>query len=230
VTTVEKRGRGRRPLAVLLCSIVVLAGLAYFATTPPPGASVRDEVGRLPARVDLDTPSGVDPTLSRVASILAGRQTRVRCWSQTDWKRHVFELARTYPGMSRLGPWRAYTSTSLVEISLSPEVCAELIKLGRRHASVWRDPYPDALAWSVETLAHEAQHASGILSEIQAECYGMQATPRTARLFGRTSEEGRYLATAYWKHWYAWLKPPYSSSECRNGGALDLHRDSDVWP
>jgi hypothetical protein len=27
-----------------------------------------------------------------------------------------------------------------------------------------------------------------------------------------------------------WLKPPYSSSECRNGGRLDLHPDRDVWP
>jgi len=95
---------------------------------------------------------------------------------------------------------------------------------------VWRDPSPDALAWSVETLAHEAEHASGILSEVQAECYGMQTTPTAALLLGRTMAEGRYLATLYWKRWYAWLKPPYSSSECRNGGALDLHRDSDVWP
>jgi hypothetical protein len=230
VTRVEKPRRRRRRLAVLLCSIVVLAGLAYLATTPPPGESVRGEVGRLPAGVGLDTTSGVDPTLSRVASALATRRTQVRCWSQTDWKRHVSELARTYPRLSRLGPWRAYTSTSLDEISLSPEVCAELHKVGRRHASVWRDPAPGAVAWSVETLAHEAQHASGILSEVQAECYGMQTTTAAALLLGTTRAEGQYLATLYWKRWYAWLKPPYSSSECRNGGALDLRPDRNAWP
>ncbi|MDX6517345.1 MAG: hypothetical protein QOF50_191 [Gaiellaceae bacterium] len=191
---------------------------------------MRGEVGRLPAGIGLSATSGVDPTLSRVASELARRRTQVRCWSQADWKRHVSELARAYPRMSKLGPWRAYTSTTLAEINLSPAVCAELHKIGHRRVSVWRDRSPDALAWSVEALAHEAQHASGILSEVQAECYGMQTAPTAAMLLGRTSAEGEYLARRYWKRWYAWLKPPYFSSECRNGGPLDLRPDRDVWP
>jgi hypothetical protein len=105
-----------------------------------------------------------------------------------------------------------------------------LAKLVRNGAPVWHDASPDALSWSVETLAHEAQHVAGVVSEAEAECYGMQTTPRAALLLGRTAEEGRYLAAVYLKHWYARLKPPYSSSDCRNGGPLDLHSDSDVWP
>jgi hypothetical protein len=132
--------------------------------------------------------------------------------------------------MGRLGPWRAYTSRSLRTVNVSPEICAELAKLVRDRAPVWRSGSPDALAWSVQSLAHEAEHASGIVSEVLAECYGLQATPRAARLLGRTHEEGQYLAAVYWKHWYAWLGPSYSSNECRNGGALDLHPGSDVWP
>jgi len=215
MTKVEKGRRRRGRLAGLLCAFTVLAGLAYLATTPPPGASVRDEVGRLPAGVGLETRNGVDPALTRVVSALADRSTEVRCWSHASWTR---------------APWGAYTSTRSWEVSLSPEICAELAKLVRSGAPVWRDPAPDALAWSVETLAHEAQHVSGVVSEAEAECYGMQGTPKAARLLGRTSAEGRYLAAVYWKHWYAFHKPPYSSKDCRNNGALDLHPNSDAWP
>lgn len=215
MTKVERRGRRRRRLAVLLCAFIVLAGLTYLATTPPPGASVRDEVGRLPAGVGLESPTGVDPTLSAVATSLAARHTLVRCWSQTDWKGH---------------PWGAYTATSSWEVNLSPEICAELAQLVRGGGPVWRDKYPDALAWSVEALAHEAQHASGITSEAAAECYGLQSTASAARLLGRSAAEGRYLGQLYLKRWYPRVKPPYASSECRNGGALDTDPASDVWP
>jgi len=214
VTKVDGRRRPRRRV-VILTVCVVLAGLAYVATLPPLGSSVREGVGRLPSAAGLNTPTGVDPTLSAVATSLAARHTLVRCWSQTDWKGR---------------PWGAYTATSSWEVNLSPEICAELAQLVRGGGHVWRDKYPDALAWSVEALAHEAQHVSGVVSEAEAECYGMQATPRAVRLLGRTSAEGQYLAATYWKHWYAFFKPPYSSNDCRNNGALDLHPGSDVWP
>lgn len=230
MTEVKKRRRRRWRLAVLLCALAVGAGLLYLATTPPPGASIRREGGQLPSGVGLDSPSRLDPTLSRVASDLAGRPTQVRCWSKPDWERHTARLATAFPRLGRLGPWRAYTSRSLRTVNVSPEICAELTALAHGRAPVWRHASQDALAWSVEALAHESQHASGILSEVQANCYGMQSTATAALLLGRTWKEGRYLATAYWKHWYPWLGPSVSSSECRDGGALDLHLGSDVWP
>jgi hypothetical protein len=213
MTKVEKRRSRRRPLAVLLCVFLLVGGLLYLATTPPPGASVREPSGRLPNGLGADVANGVDPTLSRAASILAGRRTPVRCWSQAYWTR---------------APWQA--NTSLSEINLSPEICAELKRLVRGGAPVRRDAAPDAPSWSVGALAHEAQHASGIHDEALAACYGLQTTAQAALLLGRSRAEGRYLAKVYWERWYPWFKPPYSSRDCRNGGALDLRPDSDVWP
>jgi hypothetical protein len=83
---------------------------------------------------------------------------------------------------------------------------------------------------SVETLAHESVHVTGNLSEALAECWGMQTIPTAALELGRTREEGRYLAELYWRRWYRFRHRPYWSSECRNGGALDLHPDTDSWP
>ena len=228
MTRVEKRRKRRFALAGLLSTLILYVAIA--GTSSRPQSSVAGGYGRLPVGVGSATRTGVEPTLSRVAGVLTGRRTTVRCWSQPDWKRHTSQLARAWPSVDKLGPWRAYTSTTSLAISLSPEICAELAKLRSRRTPVWRDPSPDALAWSVETLAHEAQHVSGVVTEAEAECYGMQATPRAARLLGRTSAEGRYLAAVYWKHWYALYKPPYSSNDCRNNGALDLNPDSDVWP
>jgi hypothetical protein len=230
MTKVEKRRSRRRPLAVLLCGFILVGGLLYLATTPPPGGSTQAPMGRLTDGLGMDVATGLDPTLSRAASVLAGRAAIVRCWSQRDWQRHTAKLTKEFPGMGTLGPWRSYTSRNLREINVPPAICAELASLVGRQATIRRDASADARAWSLESLAHEAQHVAGILSESQAECYGMQETPRAAGLLGLTQREGRYLARAYWKRWYTRLEPPYSSTDCRNGGALDLHPDSDVWP
>jgi hypothetical protein len=80
-------------------------------------------------------------------------------------------------------------------------------------------------------LDHEAQHVRGVRDEAIAECNGMQAIDTAARALGRTGEEGRYLASLYWKSSYPKLEDPaYHSAECRDGGRLDLHPQSDVWP
>lgn len=230
MTKVDQRRRRRRPFVILLCAFVLLAGLVYLATTPPPGASLRAPVGRLPSAAGLDSPSGVDPGLSRAASVLAGRRAIVRCWSRNDWQRHLSKLAKAFPSLGKFSSWRAYTSTNLVEINLPPAICAELTSLVHRRAPIRSDASADVLSWSLESLAHEAQHVGGILSEARAECYGMQELQRAAGLLGMTQREGRLLASVYWQRWYAALKPPYWSNECRNRGAFDLHPGSDVWP
>lgn len=139
-------------------------------------------------------------------------------------------LTTASPQLGEFGSWRAYTSTDLLEINVPPAICTELTSLAHRRAPIRRDASADALAWSLESLTHEAQHVAGILSEARAECYGMQELPRAAGLFGRTQREGRLLASVYWQRWYAALKPPYWSSNCRNRGAFDLHPESDIWP
>jgi len=209
-------------------ALLVAPVVASLALSPSP-AAVRLERGRLPAGVGSSSPSRVDPRLGHIVSVLSGVGAEVRCWSPADWERQTSELARR-THRKPLGPWRAYASGYSRTVDLSPEVCAELRKLADDRGRITSPGSADALAWSLETLAHEAQHVSGLLNEAQAECYGMQSMRAAARLFGRTAAEGRYLTTVYWKHWYAWLGPPYRSSECRNGGRLDLHSSSDAWP
>ena len=174
-------------------------------------ASIRVEHGRVPAKVPAGSSSAQDIALfGHVVAVLAGQGVDVRC--------------------SSVGPWRAYTTlVPLPTVTLGPAICSELTRLAHDDLPVWRDESPDALAWSVETLAHELMHVSGIRNEAKAECYGMQTIPAVAVALGRTAKEGRYLATLYWRHWYPWIVRSYRSRQCRNGGRLDL-RASDVWP
>jgi hypothetical protein len=58
----------------------------------------------------------------------------------------------------------------------------------------------------------------------------MQTIARAAVLLGRPPAQARYLAALYAKHWYPWWPRTYRSPECRNGGRLDLHPSTNVWP
>ncbi len=228
--------RVRRLLLIGLVSFGALNIVAFAATYAlgPPGprsaaaGSRSTEHGRLRA-LDVSTAeSRIDPRLTHVVSVLAGVGAEVRCWSRADWKRRTSELERRWGVV--LGPWRAYTSPDRSAVHLSPEVCAKLTQLAEDRKPILRAQPVDALSWSLETLAHEAQHVSGVGNEALAQCYGVQSTARAARLLGRSASEGRYLATVYWKRWYVWFPPRYRARECRNGGRLDLHPDSDLWP
>jgi hypothetical protein len=115
-------------------------------------------------------------------------------------------------------------------VMLGPNVCTELERLRGRERSISRYGDRRAAAWSVETLAHESVHVDGIANEAKAECYGMQRAARAAVWLGLTAEEGRSLARLYWRDWYSRDTALYRSTECRDGGGLDLHRRSHLWP
>jgi hypothetical protein len=234
------RGTGRLALTGLVWTILLACAFTVFAYRSA-GESARPsrvDAGRVPSSTfedprplppteSMDTPSRVDPVYSRVATALARRATRVQCWSRADWRRRAAEWEARTPWLGELGPWRAYTLRRTIH--LSPAICAELEVLVRSPRPIWRDRWPDALAWSMQALVHEAVHASGIKNEAKAECYGMQNTRTATVLLGRSAAEGRYLARLYWKHWYQWQQEPYHSPKCHKGGVLDLHR-SNAWP
>jgi hypothetical protein len=189
-------------------------------------ASGSHRIGPSPP-IGSTTQTGVDPLFSRVVSTLARRRSQVRCWSLSDWRtRAPAWVGRPAP----LGPWRAFTSRYFRAVDLPPAICEELTKLVRDDTPVSSDAWVEAAAYSVGQLAHEAQHVAGIEDEATAECHGMQSIPQTAGLLGRTGREGRYLADFYWKHVYPRNRAPYTSADCRNGGRLDLHLVSTVWP
>ena len=81
----------------------------------------------------------------------------------------------------------------------------------------------------VGTLAHEAYHVAGIANEATTECFAIQAAAYTATRLGAEADVAEALARmqlAFMRH-----KPPqYFSSECRRGGALDLHPETEAFP
>jgi hypothetical protein len=208
------RRRRRLAIAGILWTLVVL--WIFGAVVPRPRASsslaaIRFEPGRVPAKVPARSSAQDIALFNHVVAVLAGRGADVRC---SSWS-----------------TWRAYTTfVAVPTVTLGRGICSELTRLADDDLPVWRDESPDALAWSVETLAHESMHVLGIRSEAEAECYGMQTVRAAAVGLGRTAKEGRYLATLYWRHWYPWVGPGYRWSECRNGGRLDLRSASDLWP
>jgi hypothetical protein len=217
---------------VLVIAIVAPGGFASMVglrgCVSAGGHRVCDRYARLPTHAPGETRSHDDPLYERIVSTLAGRPTRVYCWSQADWATRLAERHAFWPDADPLGPWRAYTDPELAAVHLSPELCAQLARV-TRPVSLGETGSVDTVAWAVHALAHESQHARGILDEATAECYGLQTTADVALKLGRSRKDAAYLAAVYWKHWYVWLRDSYRSSECRPGGRLDLHRGGQ-WP
>jgi hypothetical protein len=222
VDAAARKRRRRKRLWIAVGAAVLLYLLAEMA-------AARGQA-RLPDLSAMPTATRADPWLARTATTLAGRQTTVTCWSHAGWRAKDERRARDYH-VDVLGPWAAFTEFApSPAIELSPEICIELDRLEQLRSPVWHDGSRVAIAWALETLGHESVHASGDRDEAVATCWAMQRLPRAAKLLGRSTAEGHYLARLFWRVWYPRVLPAYRSAECRNGGALDLHPDSNVWP
>jgi hypothetical protein len=209
--------------------VFVLASILLSTAT---AQTPLDDARPLPVLTGLRTVSYIEPNLSAVLSSLAGHRAQARCWSRADWRRLSTQRSSWPHRDRRLGPWSAYASPAHHEAHFSPTLCAILSRVVYQRTPVWKDEWPAAVAFSVATLAHEAQHLRGILNEAKAECYGMQTIARTAQLLGRTELEGVYLAELYWRGEYhdEDRDPAYVSDECRDGGRLDLNPTRTAWP
>jgi len=155
-------------------------------------------------------------------------------------RRDVFVRCGLTSDPSILGSVTFYGSSPGQEALLAPQICSTL----RR---VWeRRPLPSlrctelgggqcgaaviALAWSASALAHESYHLRGVRDEAAAECYGLQSTAFAAERLGAPPAYAKRLEDyAFWN-----VRPPvdggYFSADCRDGGSLDLHPASHVWP
>jgi hypothetical protein len=177
-----------------------------------------------PADAGRDVTSHYDRGLGALVTRVARRSALVYCQSEADWR---VQTRRFDMGAS----WNAYTEYwTLLTVDLSPQVCAELLRLRTLRAPLAHQPDLDALAWSVAALAHEAMHVSGIRSESLAQCYGMQAIATTATLLGRSPREGRMLSRWYWRRLSRRLPPSYRSPYCHDGGAFDRRPAVHTWP
>jgi hypothetical protein len=83
---------------------------------------------------------------------------------------------------------------------------------------------------ALQTLAHESWHLEGERNEAVTECYALQTTAQVAERLGATRAEGEAAARAVYAQLYPHMPVEYQTSDCRDGGALDLRLDSSVWP
>ncbi|MEO8291232.1 MAG: hypothetical protein ABI649_09605 [Gaiellaceae bacterium] len=86
------------------------------------------------------------------------------------------------------------------------------------------------VARALHVLAHESSHLAGIRDEAAADCYGLQRTEFAAESLGANAPDARRLAVFALEERQVTAPADYRSSECRNGGELDLDSGSDVWP
>ena len=107
---------------------------------------------------------------------------------------------------------------------LDRPICASLARLERG-----KPVTVDAGSLAVEALAHESYHLAGVQDEAATQCYALQAMRFVALRLGVSAEIGdAYVRAAVAR--YPTLPEAYRSVECREGGALDLHPETGVFP
>jgi hypothetical protein len=211
-----------RRLAVVVVCVLALPALAYarssfYADKP------------LPTRAGVTGVSRIEPRFGRVASSLAGKPAHVRCWSALDWARINGDLLAHGGARESLDYVSGFYWPPTGRIHLDPTACGGLVDLAYRGLRPDRGRAFVRIALAVDTLAHESMHRRGFVNEAVTECYAVQLNYRTATLLGASSSYASRVAQQSWAA-YPLHPPAYLSTECRNGGKLDLSPQRSTWP
>ena len=157
--------------------------------------------------------------LADIASDIAGRDVEVHC-----------------PGLlSRLAEVSAHAGTVFFDergrpadfTDLDEETCSELDRFAEGKTGQGEQA---KVARALHVLAHESSHLAGVRDEAAADCYGLQRTAFVAESLGADPAEAQRLARLALAERAITAPADYRSSECHDGGALDLDRASAVWP
>jgi len=186
----------------------------------------------LPTIGGMASRSRIEPRLGHAISQLGYRSptagnVEVRCWSKEEWPLVKLEWA-AYVGTS--GDAAGFTF-DVDRVSVAPKYCAALARFLYRHQRPTRGIALVDMAESFGLFAHETGHLFGtLLNEARTECYGVQHVRELARILGADQSYAALLAETNWKYVYPFLPRDYRTGACRNGGLLDEHPNSDVWP
>ncbi len=174
----------------------------------------------------------LDHRLSRVASELAGRPVSVDC---PGFLRGLIDISG-HGGSVAFDANGKPSSTTHLETS----VCHDLSAYGvtRKRADFvcvfGATPCPSKVeraVYAALVLSHEAQHLRGVRSENEAQCYAIQTLARVAERLGSPGAEARAVAAHFLAVQQPRMPTDYSlSSECVDGGSLDLNPQSTGWP
>ena len=168
--------------------------------------------------------------LARIASVIAGRGVEVECPG-------VFATLTdvdSRDGSVEFGP----DGTPADETRLSGATCTRLrsflagdvpgLECLALEAHCSQEAERAAVA--VNVLSHEAWHLRGVRSEAAAQCYALQTNAETALRLGATRGEAAAIASWVERRIQPALPSAYRTSECRDGGPLDLHAERTAWP
>jgi hypothetical protein len=202
-----------RPTRAKLILLAPVLALAVYAFVDRRQAAAREEL------------------LGSIASEIAGRPVEVRCQGRFSAALDVTAESGSvrFDADGRPADWT----------DLKRGVCLSLGRLQSDHASGKFACLDDPLACdppvvrsvhALETLAHESWHLAGQVSEATTECYALQTIAFVAERLGAPRAQGQRLARAAFLGLYPSMPPAYQSSECRDGGELDLRPRSSVWP
>ncbi len=157
--------------------------------------------------------------LAAIATDIAGRTVGVHC-----------------PGLfARLAEVSAHAGTVFFDergrpadfTDLDEETCSELDRFAEGKTGRGEEA---EVARALHVLAHESSHLAGVRDEAAADCYGLQRTAFVAESLGADPAEAQRLARLALAERALTAPTDYRSSECHDGGALDLDLTSAVWP
>jgi hypothetical protein len=211
-----------RRLGVVLVCVLALPALAHAR-----GALYQDKP--LPTRSGATSVSRIEPRFGRVASSLAGKPAQVRCWSALDWARINGDLLAHGGAGESLDFVSGFYRPDTGRIHLDPTACAGLVDLTYRGARPQQGRAFVRIALGVDTLAHESMHRRGFRNEAVTECYAVQLNYQTATALGATRAYATLIGRQSWAR-YPLHPANYLSSECRDGGKLDLSPNRSTWP
>jgi hypothetical protein len=157
--------------------------------------------------------------LAKVASAIAGRPVEVHC---PGFLQRLVDVSPNAGSVYFSADGRPADFTEL-----NAKTCSAL------QAFAKGDTDADdavAMAAALHVLAHESFHLAGVRSEAEADCYGLQRTAFVAEQLGADPAEAQRLAYLALLERAQTAPPEYRSSQCYDGGALDLDPGSSVWP
>ena len=169
--------------------------------------------------------------LATIAGEIAGRQVRVECQGSLGAALDVSGEAGSVQFDAKGRPAEA--------TSLKRDMCRRLDRFRTDHHTAGFDCLRqmshcplDAVKTlhALQTLAHEAWHLAGTRDEAITECYAVQTTALVAERLGASPPIAHRAAGAVLLQIYPQMPAEYRSSDCRDGGPLDLRPGTPVWP
>jgi hypothetical protein len=165
--------------------------------------------------LDSEAKAAASERFADEASLIAGKQVTIFC----DEARDFVGAVQHADGVAVVGGEHAY---------LTPERCYDLYRLA----------FDDQVLGSrtgraIAVLAHEAWHLRGESDEATTECYALQSGVELGRRLGLSESRARQLMRQQLTE--NALRGPGSfeyrlTSECRDGGPLDLNPQSSSFP